>query len=313
MILQHPRSPLVAHISEYGANMYRLSYQEQGVEIALLDGYPEDSDLLRSQPHYKGSKLFPFANRIKDGRYGFRGNSYQLHTNETARQNAMHGLVWAAPFALTSQGTDADHAWVSYELLHLPTEDTAGAADHYAGYPFAFSLKVTYRLLGNELQCETRVCNLSPAETLPFTDGWHPYFCLSTNAIDELYLQLPPADHLPTDDRMIPTGEKYTFSDFTYPEPIGQRHFDTGFCLHTALPSCRHYTRLQNPAKGMVLSIWQDAAYGYLQVYTPKHRQSIAIEPMSGAPDALNNQMGLTLLDPEQIWTGTYGITVANS
>jgi Galactose mutarotase and related enzymes len=38
--------------------------------------------------------------------------------------------------------------------------------------------------------------------------------------------------------------------------------------------------------------------YPYLQVYTPPHRQSIAIENLSAAPDVFNNRMGLIELEP---------------
>jgi aldose 1-epimerase len=35
-----------------------------------------------------------------------------------------------------------------------------------------------------------------------------------------------------------------------------------------------------------------------LQLYIPPSRRSIAIETLSGAPDAFNNGIGLILLDP---------------
>jgi aldose 1-epimerase len=36
-----------------------------------------------------------------------------------------------------------------------------------------------------------------------------------------------------------------------------------------------------------------------LQIYTPPHRKSIAIENLSSAPDAFNNKIGLIELGPE--------------
>jgi aldose 1-epimerase len=47
------------------------------------------------------------------------------------------------------------------------------------------------------------------------------------------------------------------------------------------------------------LHIYPERAYPYLQVYTPPHRKSIAIENLSSAPDAFNNKMGLIALGPE--------------
>lgn len=48
--------------------------------------------------------------------------------------------------------------------------------------------------------------------------------------------------------------------------------------------------------KKLQLEISCDKLYPILQVYTPDHRKSIAIENLSAAPDAFNNGIGLTAL-----------------
>ncbi len=58
------------------------------------------------------------------------------------------------------------------------------------------------------------------------------------------------------------------------------------------MPSCE----LFNPENRLKISFYPSNNYPYLQIYTPPHRQSIAIENLSAAPDSFNNQMGLTLL-----------------
>lgn len=63
--------------------------------------------------------------------------------------------------------------------------------------------------------------------------------------------------------------------------------------------------------KKVQLEIRPDKQYPYLQIYTPPHRNSIAIENLSAAPDAFNNKMGLITLQPGEniIFTTTYKIT----
>ena len=39
--------------------------------------------------------------------------------------------------------------------------------------------------------------------------------------------------------------------------------------------------------------------YPYLQLYTPDDRKSIAIENLSGAPNAFNNKIGLHIVKPQ--------------
>ena len=46
--------------------------------------------------------------------------------------------------------------------------------------------------------------------------------------------------------------------------------------------------------------ITPDHNYTYLQIYTPPHRKSIAIENLTGAPDSFNNKMGLLMLEPNK-------------
>ena len=49
---------------------------------------------------------------------------------------------------------------------------------------------------------------------------------------------------------------------------------------------------------GIALDIYAEQNYPYLQMYTPPHRNSIAIENLSGTPDCFNNGMGLMELAP---------------
>ena len=70
---------------------------------------------------------------------------------------------------------------------------------------------------------------------------------------------------------------------------------------------------LTHPHKGVSVEFHPERSYPYLQVYTPDHRQSIAIENLSAAPDAFNNRMGLVTLEPDHTKTFStrYKITKA--
>ena len=49
--------------------------------------------------------------------------------------------------------------------------------------------------------------------------------------------------------------------------------------------------------------------WNFLQVFTPPHRQSIALEPMTCNIDAFNNQDGLKMLAPKETLSGVFGVT----
>ena len=73
--------------------------------------------------------------------------------------------------------------------------------------------------------------------------------------------------------------------------------FDQGFA---DLTYCGEKARsiIRNPETGLEVELWQDSGFGYVQVYTLPPRASISIEPTSGAADAFNNGIGLTVLGP---------------
>jgi len=57
---------------------------------------------------------------------------------------------------------------------------------------------------------------------------------------------------------------------------------------------------VRNPLRKVQIEITPSSSYPYLQIFTPDHRNSIAIENLSAAPDAFNNGIGLKVLEPNE-------------
>jgi aldose 1-epimerase len=64
------------------------------------------------------------------------------------------------------------------------------------------------------------------------------------------------------------------------------------------MDACQPLCVLRNPSKKIEIEIHPEKSYPYLQIYIPSHRKTIAIENISGAPDAFNNGMGFITLEP---------------
>ena len=60
--------------------------------------------------------LFPFPNRIRDGRFSWDGKDYQLPTNDPSGKNAIHGFVCHKPWRVIAEGADGIFAWVTAEF-----------------------------------------------------------------------------------------------------------------------------------------------------------------------------------------------------
>src|SRR5438105_3418834 len=98
-----------------GFNAYRW-HVEHGGRQELLYSSPD----LFSEKHPTRSgnpTLFPFPNRIRDGRFTWKGKTYQLPLIDPAKKNGIHGFVARLPWTVTGLGSDDQQAWISAEFL----------------------------------------------------------------------------------------------------------------------------------------------------------------------------------------------------
>jgi aldose 1-epimerase len=99
--------------------------------------------------------MAPFAGRIRDGRFTFRGRGYQVETNMPP--NAIHGTVFTRPWDVTAQ----------------TAEGAELATDLGPGWPFRGRVTQTLTLRPDGL--DTRL-ELEADEPMPAWLGWHPWF-----------------------------------------------------------------------------------------------------------------------------------------
>ncbi|MEO8711692.1 MAG: aldose 1-epimerase, partial [Parafilimonas sp.] len=162
------------------------------------------------------------------------------------------------------------------------------------GFPFNYTCTITYSLeKDNSLSIRTSVKNNSETQ-MPLCDGWHPYFTLGAK-VNELSFEMNADKMLVFNERLVPTGEIIPYKKFQQPEILDDTFLDNCFLLND---NNKPAFVLRNNSSGLELSIQPDKSYPYLQIYTPPHRNSIAIENLSAAPDAFNNKIGLAILKP---------------
>jgi aldose 1-epimerase len=103
--------------------------------------------------------------------------------------------------------------------------------------------------------------------------------------------------------------------DFRTAAPIGSREIDIAF---TDLSRDRGSdsaarVRLTCP-DGAVVTLWADAAYPYIEIYTGdglapgRARRGLGVEPMTAAPDAFRSGEGLRSLAPGESLTAAWGV-----
>ncbi len=303
MVEQENSSAYFSVIPEYGAHVNEVVLVKNNRPVSILEG-EKFQDTMVENKWYRGAKLFPFANRVLDGQYTFDNQKYQLPINFHEQYHAIHGIVYNLPFKVIRQRNAIKKASITLQLIYK---------GNIQGYPFPFVLELSYVLQNQkEFTCTTKVINTG-SSPMPFSDGWHPYFTLESENIDELMLHLPSSQLLTTDNRQIPDGFTQPFTVFDDFAPIGNTVFDDCFQIPVSKKQ-KATTILINPAKDLTLSIWQDCTpntYQYVQVFTPPNRKSIAIEPMTSAPNAFNNHQGLQILQPDEVFSASFGVVLS--
>jgi aldose 1-epimerase len=269
-----------------GALLHSFTINVDGKPFNIIENYPLDKPVSKQVTHYfRSVKLSPWPCRLADGRYRFRGQDLQIQ-KMYSDGTALHGLLYDQAFNVVDEFADDTSASV------LLKHHYAGAD---AGYPFEYNCEVKYTLHPNALlEVETTVTNIDEVN-IPMADGWHPYFRLG-GRVDDWQLHFRAWAMLEFDDRLIPTGRLLPFDRFNKPVPIGEFKMDNCFLLDT--DGMEAACTLTNPANHITVSFLPDPSYPYLQVFIPDHRESIAIENLSSAPDSFNNRMGLLVLSP---------------
>lgn len=258
------------------------SLQELAIEnIQVIDGISIDPKGLEDYSNsFKSSILFPFPNRVKDGRFSYGEKTYQLETNDTYFNNAIHGLVYDRSFTFHKELNNPEKARL--ELKYK-------ADGKHPGYPFAYDLRLIYTFSNTgKVTLAFEVINTG-YQSFPFGLGWHPYFRSSN--LSKSRVSFEAKDHFLCPERMIPEEKEEAGIDSDF--VLGEQAFDDGYSLEA--PACT----LETPDYELSLD-FDTGAESFLQIYTPPHRNSIAIEPMTCIADAFNNGVGLEALDPGQ-------------
>ncbi len=281
-------SGCIAEVFAFGAVLNSFSIPLNQERINVIDGYATVEEARETMTaSFKSSKLSPFVCRIKNARYHFGENSYHL-TKFSKGSSAIHGLIYDAVFSVVEQTSDDAEACVKLQYVYDNNSE---------GFPFRYRCEVEYKLTANNsLTITTAITNINE-QLMPVADGWHPYFTLG-DTVNGCQLEFQSKEMLEFDEDLIPTGKLIPYQEFGSIKNIETISLDNCFTVNFA--ECQPLCVLRNPKKKIQVEIYPSTSYPYLQIFTPRHRKSIAIENLSAAPDAFNNGIGLKVLDPDE-------------
>ncbi|MCZ2810874.1 aldose epimerase [Modestobacter sp. VKM Ac-2979] len=259
----------------------------------VLDGYASGT----VPAGRRGGVLLPWPNRLRGGRWSWRGRELQLDVVSESSPNAVHGLVTAQPWQVLAQRADAVTVGTTIEPR--------------TGWPFRLAVAVDHTLTADQLTVTVRVRNAGD-EDAPFGAGMHPYFSVGAPAPGDVAaaeLTVPARTALVLDGG-LPTGERRPYDGAV--GRIGDRSIDTAVTDLVRDDDGWARTRLSGPAGALEVAV--DPTWPWLQVYTgdtlpaDQRRRSVAVEPMTCPPNALADDVDVLVLAPGETWSGTWTV-----
>jgi galactose mutarotase-like enzyme len=215
-----------------------------------------------------------------------------LHLDE--HRLPMHGVPWPL---LRWEPIDAGEDFVSARL--------EWSADNLlAIFPFPHRMEMTASISPGGLSLETTLVASSEG-AVPVSFGFHPYISLKGISRANWRLELPAMRKLVLDKVGIPTGDEEPFPGLN--AQLGDSSFDDGFALLEE--------RASFSVTGAARKVSYDflEGYRYTQVFAPKDKDFIAIEPMTAPTSALTSGRGLRIASPGERFRTLFRISVDES
>jgi aldose 1-epimerase len=240
--------------------------------------------------------LYPWANRLAAFRYraGEREvtldpSSPLLHFDEHGLP--MHGVPWSL---LVWQVVEARQDFLAARLDWT-------RSDLLAVFPFRHRLEMATTLRPDSLTVET-ILVASPENPVPVSFGYHPYFGLPDLPRARWRLELPAMKRLVLDQRGIPAGAEEPFDEFK--AELAEKDFDDGFAL------MGQQAAFSLSGAGRRITVELLAGYLYTQVFAPKDKDYIALEPMTAPTSALTSGRALRLVRPGEEFRAVFRICI---
>lgn len=237
---------------------------------------------------FASSILFPFANRVKDGKYSFEDKDYSLKTNQEEEKNALHGFIFNSTFSIKRTETTNSKA-----VIELEYHEKNGQI----GFPFRYSFLVTYIFTEKNLTIDIKVKNTDD-KTFPFTIGWHPYF--TSEDLNNSNIEFNCSDKMKLDKRNITIGKEDINTKTTI--DLYEKKLDDCWSLQD------NAVKFKTPS--YELNFKSSSKDNFLQLYTPPKQNVIAIEPTTGVSDSFNNKIGLQTLAPNQTYSINWTLSI---
>ncbi len=226
--------------------------------------------------------LFPFPNRIRDGRFTHRGKTSKVPPPAWFPQT-IHGFALDQPWRVIDS---TPHSLTGEFLL------SRDAPERRAQWPADARLIVKYSVEPARLRAEIIIEN-PDAVPLPWGFGTHPYFTLplGSGSAEECVIHAAAAEQwelvqcFPTGQRVSPSSEKDLRSGWRYGSCALDDVYTGLEVINGAITQS-----IDDPASRLRMTQRSSPEFRELVMFTPPGRSAICLEPYTCTTDAANLQ-----------------------
>jgi aldose 1-epimerase len=277
-----------------GSGLLGVSLRFRGGELLRRI---DDLETARSKGSTAGIPLlYPWANRLAGLQYRAAGREVVLEAGSRVlhfddRGLPMHGVPWGQlSWKVVEVKQDCFVARLDWDRMDL-----------LALFPFPHHVQIAGKVASDSLTLETTIF-ADAGSPVPISFGFHPYFGIPHVPREEWRLQLPAMKKLLLDERGIPTGG--TEDAAPHESRLGDQSFDDGFALIGDSASFS----LSGGSYKITVEFLQ--GFAYAQVFAPKGKEFIALEPMTAPANALVSGEGLRILEAAAEFQASFRVMV---
>ncbi len=281
----------------FGGIIRKMTFQKEGKLFNVIAAADTDEQLVNEMTAYPSAHLFPWGNRVRDGKYTFENANHQLPINEVGLHNAIHGFVAFANFEVVQEDADDTKAGLVLQFEYK---------GNHVGYPFPFVLAITNTLSTTEGFTIKYTIKNTGSTKMPMVLGWHPYFKIAGETANDWHIDFPATEQSIPDEQMISVSKKPV--DFSGGIALNNQILDAVFSVKKA---DKITAILHSPKQNVSINVWQeglDNQFTFMVVYIPPTRNCVAIEPMTGNTNAYNSGDGLLTLSAEETYQVSCGV-----
>ena len=263
---------------EAGGSIARFDYvASNGMQIPVFRGSEDTAAGVLAQGSFP---LVPYSNRVRGGRFTFRGREVRIAPNMAGDPSPLHGQGWLAP----------------WEVVRLEECEAELRFEHQAGeWPWAYEARQVFTLDESGLTL-VLTCTNTGGEAMPCGLGQHPYFhCTPETVLDTQVESVWTIDEDVLPVEKLSTEGRYDLRN----RKVAGQDLDNGF------GGWGGRATVEDPALPFRITMSSPDA-SFFQLYSPPSGELFVIESVSHANAALNEpeeswaELGLRVLDPGQ-------------